>query len=399
MTGWVVAVFLFIALAGIGIGGLVGHRLTYVRMRERAAHAHGFAATQIAAWRQNETFAGAFNLSGSADRPVVAIEGAADCYYSPPDFERVGWCGKDMPTPFVGCAPTPGPIAGGFINSMQFRYHREIEPAKPKNTVRIFVTGGSTAFGCGASSNDTTIGGYLETQLNEALLDRGIHCEVITAACGAWCSTQERILIENRLIELEADIVISVGGQNDVFWATSGRNILWFRVFQDDYFLTLANATLASNFAEEFPSGDPGAGPPVGCAQAARRLAWNASFSHQALATVGADYVYALQPVLAVSRKIRTPREQSIAASVEATGWFMQMEEFYRHFRAALRAIQRPGFHFVDTSSVFDDSDGETGCFLDTCHFGDRGNDMIARCLRGHVLPIIEDRLARPTEG
>ena len=377
----------------------VRHCLTYLRMPKKARQANRLAVEQIEQSRQNLTVAGAFAMALSADRDPASLVGVENCYYSPPDLERVTWVERDIPTPFVGFAPAPGPLASGFINSMQFRYAREIEVPKPKNVCRVFFTGASTAFGSGASSNETTIGGYLEAYLNvalrtnEALRTRGVRCEVITAAAGAWSSTHERIVIENRLVDLEPDIVISFSGHNDAFWSVLGRNLLWFRAFQDDYFLALLNTVLAANRAEEFPNQDPGAGVPVSPAQAAERLARNVACGHYVLATVGADYVFALQPLLELSQKVRTPREGRIAEAVGSYAWFIQMQDYYQEFRRSLRALEQPGFSFVDTTTSFDACDGNIDVFIDTAHFGDRGNDLIAQNLLGPILGTIEKRL------
>jgi hypothetical protein len=395
MTAWLAPVPLFIVL-GVGVLiGFAGHRLAYLRMHKKAAQANQVAARLIGEWRRNETVAGAFAMALSAERDPATLIGVENCYYSPPDFEQVSWVPRDMPTPFVGCAPMPGPIVSGFINSMQFRYAREIEIPKPSNVIRIFFTGGSTALCIAATSNDTTIGGYLEKYLNDGRLERDARCEVVTAAACAWGSAHERILIENRLIELEPDVVISLSGHNDAFWAVDGRNIFLFRTHQEDYFFSLINAALALNSAEEFPSHKPGAGPPISPGEATRRLVRNVAFSHHALATVGADYVFALQPVLEVSRKVRTPREQRIAAIASERAKFVQMGTFYRDFRTGLQALVRPGFHFVDASTVFDACDDKIDLFVDTTHFGDRANDLIAQHLCGHVLSIIKERLAK----
>jgi len=276
---------------------------------------------------------------------------------------------------------------------MQFRYAREIEVPKPNDVCRIFLTGASTAFGAGASSNDTTIGGYLEAYLNEAVPLRDVRCEVITAAASGWSSTHERILIENRLVELEPDIVISFSGHNDVFWSAVGRNSLWFRGFQDDYFLVLLNSALAANSAEEFPSQDPGVGTPAGPAKAAERLARNVECGHYVLRKIGADYLFALQPVLGLSQKARTRREQQIAEVARSHVWFIQMQDFYQEFRRSLRSLEQPGLHFSDGTSIFDTCGDDIEIFFDTVHFGDRGNDLIAQYLRGEVLAIIRRRL------
>ncbi len=368
------------------------HCLTYLRMPKDARKANRLAVEQIEQSRQNQTVAGAFALALSEDRDQASLVGAENCYYSPPDLERVTWVARDIPTPFVGFAPAPGPLASGFINSMQFRYAREVEVPKPKNVCRVFFTGASTAFGSGASSNETTIAGYLEAYLNEALRHRGVRCEVITAAAGAWSSTHERILIENRLVDLEPDIVISFSGHNDAFWSVLGRNLLWFRAFQDDYFLVLLNSVLAANRAEQFPNQDPGAGAQVSPSQAAERLARNVACGHHVLATVGADYVFVLQPLLELSKKVRTPREQLIEDAVGFHAWFIEMQNYYQEFRRSLRALEQPGFSFLDLTTSFDACDGSVDIFIDTAHFGDRGNDLIAQNLLGPILGRIEKR-------
>jgi hypothetical protein len=395
MTAWLVAILSFVALGMAAVAGYAGYCLALIRIRREIAEANEPVAIQIERWRQNETMAGAYAIP-LLGGPASSIEGVDRCYYSPPDFKLVTWVGRDMPTPFVGLAPLPGRLASGFINSMQFRYDREIECPKPQNVARVFITGGSTAYCLGATGNNTTIGGYLEKHVNAALGRGGARCEVVTAAAAAWCSTHERILIENRLIDLQPDIVISFSGHNDAFWAVCGHNIMWLRVFQDDYFLALTNAALVANLAEEFPTSVPGGGTPVNAAQAAERLARNVAFSHHALATVGAEYVFALQPVLEVSRKIRTPREERVAAAVSAHSWFIEMASFYQDFRYSLQALQLPGFHFIDSSTVFDAYDDKVDLFVDTAHFGDRANDIIAQHLCGQIVAIIRRRLTLP---
>lgn len=394
MTAWQIVLLLLALLGALIASGFAGHRLAHTRMRKTVQHSNEKVAQMIAMWRRNETLAGAYSLSESRawlDRPPDMLAGVEKCYYAPPDLERVTWVPRDMPTPFVGFAPAPGHLASAVINKAQFRYARELDHPKPRDVCRIFLTGGSTAFGCGASSNETTIGGYLEHHLKEAQHDCGIRCEVVTAAAGAWCSTHERILIENRLVELEPDLVISLSGHNDAFWAWSGRNILWFRGWQDDYFLSLINAALASNLAKEFPTENPGKGR-VSIAQAAERLSHNVATAHRALATVGADYIFALQPVMSLSQKVHTPRERRLVPAPGSSGWLTQTVAFYQAFRESLLAIEHSGFHFLDATAVFDECDGDVDVFIDSAHFGDRGNDLIARLLCRHVLKIASER-------
>ena len=55
------------------------------------------------------------------------------------------------------------------INSAGFRDREEIATVKPKDEIRIFLLGNSTAFGYGSLNNQTTIGAYLEQRLDRRL--------------------------------------------------------------------------------------------------------------------------------------------------------------------------------------------------------------------------------------
>ena len=354
-------------------------------------------AREIADWRQNETVAGAYALRFGTDDPSASLADAASCYYVPPDFTRVTWVPRDIPTPFVGFAPAPGPLASGSVNSMQFRYDREIQVPKPRGLRRIFLTGGSTAFSSGASSNATTIGGYLERYLNGAPGSSALHYEVVTAAACAWTSTHERIMIANRLIELQPDLVISLSGHNDAFWSIRGRNLLWFRSMQEDFFLSLMNSALNSHKAPEFPAEETAPDLETTAQRATGRLIRNVSGAHHALVDAGATYMFVLQPVLQASMKRRTQREQQIAGRNAAESWFTGIPVFYEEFRKQLQSLTSAGFAFVDAANCFEGCDATSEVFLDSCHFGDRGNDLIARSLVDPVITTIEAHFSGPS--
>jgi lysophospholipase L1-like esterase len=289
-------------------------------------------------------------------------------------------------------------MASGSINTMQFRYSRELEMPKPAHVCRIFLIGGSTAYGSGASSNERTIGGYLEKYLNEQADQYGCRFEVVTAGSSGWATTNERILIENRLVELQPDMVLAFSGHNDAFWGLYGRNVEWFRGFQEMYYLTLLNAFLGHEYGETFPLNLTGEREQVPASLTCSRLRRNVELSHAALQTVGADYCFALQPIMACSKKVRTPREEKMA---HRPGNFPVLTDEagfvdrYNQMRDTLKALERPHYHFLDLTDLFDSYDGQTEIFLDRCHFGDRGYDLIACRLRELLRPILQERHKR----
>lgn len=371
--------FILISL-GIFVGvpllsGWGGYRIAKRQMRDRPWAAPALVEHAVASRRQSETMAGAFALHR------LSLDGIENCYYSPPDFSRITWNGRDIPTPFVGYAPAPGPLPSGHINAQQFRYDRDVPLRKTKGVCRVFVVGGSTAYGAGASSNAATVGGRLEALLNASAKGEGRPFEVVTAAASSWTSTHERILIENRLLDFEPDLVIALSGHNDAYWSAAGEDVGWFRSHQDEYHHLLLHSLLHCNFGESLPARI--ARPPVAEDVAVVRLMRNVRAAHAALAGYGSAYCFALQPTTASLRAPRTPREAS------STRHNACLTKYLDKYRQALEDLSAPGFSFVDLTQIFDDLDPSQEVFIDGCHFGDRGNDLIAQALARHVAPFL----------
>ena len=95
------------------------------------------------------------------------------------------------------------------INDLGFR-GAEFSEIKPSNTYRIFMVGGSTMFGAGATSDETTIPGYLQHHLNEK--DFEFNIEVINSGIQGADSNTELNLIEQKLVTLSPDLVIIYDG-------------------------------------------------------------------------------------------------------------------------------------------------------------------------------------------
>jgi lysophospholipase L1-like esterase len=203
--------------------------------------------------------------------------------------------------------------------------------------------------------------------------------------------------VENRLTEWEPDVVLALSGHNDVFWGMLRNNINCYRAIQDLYYLRLSNTLLESNFKDKFPDYLPEWHEPVSAAQTAARLRRNVELTHAALQPLGADYCFALQPILTCSRKVRTPREERMANRPGFLPLVADQKAFaarYDECRAALAAVKLPLYHFWDLTGIFDKANG-TDIFIDRCHFGDRGHDLIARHLQELLTPVLRTRLER----
>lgn len=91
-----------------------------------------------------------------------------------------------------------------------------------KPDLRIAVTGGSTMFGMGSSSNETTVPSYLEKLTYERT---GIKTEVYNLAVGGYQSFQEMLALYRFLKDHRVDLVISVSGKNDAEYALDEPDI------------------------------------------------------------------------------------------------------------------------------------------------------------------------------
>ena len=99
------------------------------------------------------------------------------------------------------------------INSLGFRGNEFIK-IKPDNTFRIFLLGGSQMFGTGATSDDTTIPGYIENYLDPN--DYDFTVEIINSGLKGIDSRKELLLLENMLLDFTPDLVIVYDGLNDL---------------------------------------------------------------------------------------------------------------------------------------------------------------------------------------
>ena len=127
---------------------------------------------------------------------------------------------KQKYLPFLGWIGWPNYRSETIqINEMGLR-DGPIEPRKP-GEYRVMVTGGSAAWGFGASHNRHTPTAVLEQRLN-ATAPAGISYRVINAAYPAWASRQELILFIEFVKLLRPDMVLTITGFNDVNIMTQG---------------------------------------------------------------------------------------------------------------------------------------------------------------------------------
>ena len=297
-------------------------------------------------------------------------------------LRNVNWIPPYRPVPFVGHMARP--VFGNDlrINVLGFRDERDSYVNKPEGTVRIFLTGGSTAWGSGASSQQDTISYKLERLLNEHVgSTTGYKYEVINTAFPAWSTTQERILIEQRLIDMHPDAVLMFSGNNDVHWSQAGRDIRWYYSYPDESYLLLLNEAFEASGHPEWGVGSPSASPPAQCADLGRTTAGNVGQAAALSARVGARLIFALQPNIVSTAKGLTRYEQRILQRQNKTYW----DSCYQALRDELGKLEARNYNFIDLSRSFGELDDRTELFIDSYHFADLGNRLIARALLDQI--------------
>ena len=350
----------------------------------------GFLAGRYSIIRTFETriqgFARAFTLGPLLDkkektaisRVYLDGEGIID------RLDDISWSVPNVPAPFVGSVPAPGIYRGARINALQFRSTREVVMPKPASTFRIFLTGGSTAYGSGAPDQERTIAGYLSAILARELTPRtGINYEVFPMANPAWASTHERIMIENRLSELDPDLVISFSGTNDVHWGILGRNVFWFRTYADEFFQNLVKRVYRLTGRDMPEIVSPATGEDIPPPLVAQRLVKNVRLSAFTLAQEQVNYVFVLQPTLATTGKRLSGRERKYLRHRE------YFQECYKQIHGTLNTLQSVNFTYLNLAGMFDRMGDQEDIFLDSYHFGDRGNEMVAEQIYRGISELI----------
>ena len=348
MKKGLLALVAFSVVAALGF--LTGRRVTIASIER-----------QLSENRQN-TLSGGVSLADVFATDEKRKEASA-CFLDGPKaatrFQDFSWAPPVVPVPFVGFGPRPGRHLDCFVTPLLLRSEKDPVSPRPAGLKRVFLVGGSVAFGSGAPSQDRTIGAYLERLL-------GPGHEVFTLAYPWWTSTHERILIENRVAALEPDLVIVLSGVNDVREALLGKDVRWMRTRVDDFFFErLREDHELAGFPGLEDTVPPGKTPPPP-EQVAARIRANLEQEEHALP---GKLRFLLQPTVFATKKPLTARERAIR---DDPGNSVARDYFERAY-AAIRAV--PGVR--DATDAFDGASEDV--FLDTAHCADRGNELLAR--------------------
>jgi lysophospholipase L1-like esterase len=299
--------------------------------------------------------------------------------------------------PVLGLLPKPydtGPVYK--INGQSFRYDEDI-PEKPgENEIRVFITGGSTAWGAGVSM-DQLYSSVAEKYIGELLPDKKVR--FISAGIGGSVSTQERYWLESHILNFHPNYVMMFSGWNDSYAAYSGDRKfsdvlarkynytypwkkrpdigkLYPEISPDDYaFKSLYFIDLFFRNAEVYEivkSHILDEGIPV------ETVLKNNEAISKLLKSLGIEFVYVLQPTPFLTRKNLSVCEKDVLK------FFASGYQLFPDYNASIYEIlrERLPLHAAENHYLYVDADDiiagtDDGIFFDYVHMGERGNRLV----------------------
>ena len=232
------------------------------------------------------------------------------------------------------------------INSQGFRGD-EFFSNKPDSVYRIFMIGGSTIFGYGATSDQTTIPGYVQQFFENNY--ENITIEVINAGIQGADSLTELNLIQTKLLDYNPDMIIIYDGWNDLR-AENSADIL------QNNWKSMCQLGKENNF----------------------------------------DTIIALQPIAGFGNKILT--EQELEYSKTGVNYadvpLINSLNEYEKYTINLETLS----NCTLSINLRDAFDKETSpIYWDQGHVSDKGNSLIGKALYNEIIPLLPDNLSKST--
>ncbi len=336
-------------------------------------------------------------------------------------------------------------------NAQGFRHSTNVSLVKPPGTVRIFLLGGSAAYGAQGGFthlenrytriyNHQLIDAFLEQKLNTTFPSR--RWQVINSCTSGYRIHQQLALIQSRILRYRPDYVILMDGYNDfielyncaqagpraefdIYENTPGREAFdalanpqslrslaaftnsWLRATSALY--RLAQDRMPGAVRDPWSRYAGGHGPfpePVqlldlnpeersGAVAALQHVSYYAHTAqqiHRILELEGIRPLFLLQPILILSHKPFTSSEQKMVDYEGTLGgplYFYLFRQIYSEIAQGMtEAAQTDGFFFLNLVDVFDQTPEQA--FSDFAHLTPDGNRVIAE----RVFQFLHDKFA-----
>jgi len=324
--------------------------------------------------------------------------------------------------PYLGWEARPSRMKG--VTIMTDENAHSITPLTFENPdINIVITGGSTMFGVGSSSNEMTVPSSLERIIYERM---NIKAEVVNLSVRGYQSFQEMLSLHRFLKSNKADIVLSVSGTNDaqhafyyssdirsaslplevyksvalIHKAEQGETIIrvhpgrsklrLLNSFNLLYHIAKKASSLYSNIAgvKEPSPRNVITSFPDNISERVKITITNYAMMNQNAREYGARFVMFLQPTLFTKSN---PKEKEVRLGKRMEKNYYIRKEYgnlyYKAFRSSIN-----NFTYYDLSKVFD-RDNETETYVDICHYNDFGCYKLAEAIYTHIKPLIEMKI------
>lgn len=318
---------------------------------------------------------------------------------------------KDVPyvyKPYVMWGGIPNQTTSAYkTNSLGFRGN-EFSKVKTRGTFRIIILGGSTAWGWGSTSNETTISGYLESQLNKKQHLKKV--EVLNFANNAYNSSQE-IVLWREISDYNPDLVIHYTGNNDItvsylnikpgwnfplilesntsesiFKTFYKGGVLRFEILKQTFTKFIKGFRLYDSIKYRFDilfkikKDIPTYSDSNEIASIFER---NMLFSTKVSKSMNVPLLIFIQPTLFTEDKKVTKWENYMLGRFEND--YPGGKQFYIQTRQQIiNKLNENRISFYDTRHLFADID--TDLYYDTAHFNDKGNEVTAEKIANIIL-------------
>ena len=273
------------------------------------------------------------------------------------------------------------------INSHGFRGDEpQINP-----DYRIFMIGGSTTFGAGTTSDDSTIPSYLQQMVSKNFDKYKI--EVINAGIVKAYSFTEKNLIKDKLLNYEPNLLIIYDGLNDI--AVSYEHYEEFinykptdqiikKIQRADFATLKVILNLYANYKHDVVKVIPFNSNNIEKKVTLWKDSWEDICKLQE--KHGFKTLIVLQPFVGTGNKPLSVEEQKYLIHYDSN----KMNQYYQLYANALNELSQNCTMTLDLRNGFD-SYSET-IFYDSGHVGDKGNQIIAEQIYAEILPIIKNQ-------
>jgi len=279
------------------------------------------------------------------------------------------------------------------INSMGFRGN-EITTDKGDDQYRIFFLGGSTAYGLYATSDQTTIPGYLEEKFEN------MNVEIINAGVGGAGSFDETYLIKQKLMNLSPNLFIIYDGWNDLTHPVKTEYKEWD--FQDDinlifvhlrnYYKTIEFLEFVDRVITKQIYGDEGKPEEATSKYVTPEMItlWKNRWNE--ICEIGNEReiktIILIQPLLGTGNKVLNDWEKHMLQQYKHTS----IVSHYNDLITASLDLNKHCALVVDLTHVFDDR--TEFIYYDLGHMTNTGNKIIAEKIYEKILPTVLDDIS-----